>query len=1016
MPPHRPPTRSRRTLSPTGLLLAVLTLLLGVLPNAALALPGDGYTPDPPDPSVPWAAPADGFDWSVPERFTQSSDGRLNWHYDEATGRYSDDYVRPGSWPVNFYGCQTPSDAATPAATANTYTFLSADGQGLTDQRCAIQLWFPSEGSYEVRMTVTAPDGSVLGRWGKTVVVKDLLIVSLGDSYASGEGNPEYRRQEGQTYGDWVDDRCHRSSYAGPAQAARELERSDPKTSVTFLSFACSGATIDRDYLDYDEDVEQYKSDVWDPYKPGSPSRNNGSGVLGAYRGAQPPTSSYNDKVPSQLDQLRTALALASTPVDRVREIDALVVSAGGNDAGFGLLAAACLVQEDCVHPDVKYTDVDGSSKVTLGTRVSHDLAALPARYQALHDALAAIPNLKIADTYVTEYPDPGTELSDEGAVVECGEILEDIMWLPAMEIEGLHAWDRAWGSELSFARKTFLPGLNGAIRNAATRHGWHYVDGISAGFAGHGYCVGANDSDHPDRFVRTAAMASVYQGPDAREKTKGTLHPNERGHRVYRDRILDKVRPRMSTVRPDGNVLYAFDSTPPTAAATVAPAANPAGWHTGPVAVTVIGRAAGTNTMSHLEHSLDGGAWRRSEGTPVTLPVTGDGVHTLAYRAVDRNENVSAEGTTTVRIDSHAPTAPQLSLDGIAGESDWWRGPVKVTLAAEDVGPSGVVAYQQRESSGAWQPVSGTVATVSADGRHALEYRAVDAAGNAGQALAVGIDVDATVPEVACAAADGKWHGANIDIACSGSDATSGLADSGHGEFTLATTVVDGVETDAATTGSVQVCDVAGNCATAGPVTGNRIDRKSPTLTVTMPETDDYILGEPVVVSYSCSDGGSGVASCVGPVADGGDLNTATVGTNAFPVDAADRVGNQASTSVSYRVTYNVCPLFDQGKAYRAGQTIPIKLQLCDVAGGNASIESVVVTAVRLEKADNSAVTAIVEDAGNANPGDGFRYDSRLEGYIYNLDTRGLSAGTWKLTSDAAGDDIRHSVTFDVR
>ena len=50
--------------------------------------------------------------------------------------------------------------------------------------------------------------------------VDDLLIASLGDSIASGEGNPDIqgpsRRVGAQA--------CHRSSYAGPAQAARWLE------------------------------------------------------------------------------------------------------------------------------------------------------------------------------------------------------------------------------------------------------------------------------------------------------------------------------------------------------------------------------------------------------------------------------------------------------------------------------------------------------------------------------------------------------------------------------------------------------------------------------------------------------------------------------------------------------------------------------------------------------------------------------------------------------------------------
>ena len=64
----------------------------------------------------------------------------------------------------------------------------------------------------------------------RTVVVKDLLIVSIGDSAASGEGNPD-KAQQMHWSGLWVnagpvwkDERCHRSVNEGPAQAALEIE------------------------------------------------------------------------------------------------------------------------------------------------------------------------------------------------------------------------------------------------------------------------------------------------------------------------------------------------------------------------------------------------------------------------------------------------------------------------------------------------------------------------------------------------------------------------------------------------------------------------------------------------------------------------------------------------------------------------------------------------------------------------------------------------------------------------
>ena len=71
----------------------------------------------------------------------------------------------------------------------------------------------------------------------------DLLVVSLGDSVASGEGNPDGPGIH------WLEKRCHRSLRSGAAQATRAVERGDRHSVVTFVPLACSGATIDAGLL-----------------------------------------------------------------------------------------------------------------------------------------------------------------------------------------------------------------------------------------------------------------------------------------------------------------------------------------------------------------------------------------------------------------------------------------------------------------------------------------------------------------------------------------------------------------------------------------------------------------------------------------------------------------------------------------------------------------------------------------------------------------------------------------------
>ncbi len=161
----------------------------------------------------------------------------------------------------------------------------------------------------------------------------------------------------------------------------------------------------------------------------------------------------------------------------------------------------------------------------------------------------------------------------------------------------------------------------------------------------------------------------------------------------------------------------------------------------------------------------------------------------------------------------------------------------------------------------------------------------------------------DATPPRVSCAAADGVWHNSDLTIACTASDVGSGLANSADVNFNLTTNVPVGAETANAVTNSRQVCDMAGNCKTAGPFNGNKVDKKAPTIAIASPTAGGtYGVNAKVAASYACSDGGSGMTSCTGPVANGSLINTSK-GTKTFAVTAIDSVGNSATVSVTYSV-----------------------------------------------------------------------------------------------------------------
>jgi hypothetical protein len=162
---------------------------------------------------------------------------------------------------------------------------------------------------------------------------------------------------------------------------------------------------------------------------------------------------------------------------------------------------------------------------------------------------------------------------------------------------------------------------------------------------------------------------------------------------------------------------------------------------------------------------------------------------------------------------------------------------------------------------------------------------------------------VDTSAPRIDCSGPDTEWHRSDVVIHCTAVDQVSGLANPADSEFTLMTTVPDGDETTNASTGTRSVCDQKGNCATAGPIAGNRIDKKASTITITAPASATYVFGQAVAASYTCADGGSGVGSCAGPVPSGENIDTSSLGANTFTVNARDNVGNISSLLVNYTV-----------------------------------------------------------------------------------------------------------------
>jgi hypothetical protein len=289
------------------------------------------------------------------------------------------------------------------------------------------------------------------------------------------------------------------------------------------------------------------------------------------------------------------------------------------------------------------------------------------------------------------------------------------------------------------------------------------------------------------------------------------------------------------------------------------------------------------------------------SQPNGTALDTATPGGHTFTVDATD------AAGNRTQRVASYTVIVPPAVTGSASPSGGWQRTPVTVSLSASADKALAVQSITYSTTGTQVTPatiVAGSTAqvVVSADGATTLSFWATDTAGFASGVQSITVQVDRTAPAVSCATPSAAWSSSDVTIACTVSDALSGLANPAQAQVSLTTAVPAGTETATAATGSVTVCDVAGNCATAGPITGLKVDRLGPSITITAP-TGTYTTGQAVTAAYACTDGGSGVATCSGLPSSGSAIDTSVAGTKSFTVDATDAAGNHTQRVASYTV-----------------------------------------------------------------------------------------------------------------
>ena len=334
-------------------------------------------------------------------------------------------------------------------------------------------------------------------------------------------------------------------------------------------------------------------------------------------------------------------------------------------------------------------------------------------------------------------------------------------------------------------------------------------------------------------------------------------------------------------------------DTTAPESTATAKNADNSTytfgDWTKQNVTVTLAATDAGSG-VKEIRYTTDGTDPTASTGTVYStpFPVNTEGTTTIKWRAIDNAGNVEAVRSAAVRIDK---TAPSVSCDTADGA--WHATDVSIACTAADTGGSGVAPATDESFSLHTEVPAGT----ETDAAETNSKTVSDAAGNTATAGPVGGNrVDKKGPAVDCDEADGAWHGSDVSIACTATDGGSGVNPATDESFSLHTEVPDGTETANASTDSKTVSDAVGNTNTAGPIAGNKVDKKAPT--VWCGSADGNWHASDVSIGCTAADGGSGVNPATDEsfslhteVPDGTEtVNALTNGRN-----VADAVGNTA-------------------------------------------------------------------------------------------------------------------------
>ena len=442
---------------------------------------------------------------------------------------------RKTCWGRNRFRCKAYDDYINPTKHA-----VIAEIEGIDDATTLSCTWLTSPRGGEVprgdavtqpcsepvRFEIPYPGGAVISvqiggvEVARTdVEVRDILIAGMGDSFASGEGNPDlavrfspersadysspglysglsgYPARVGpwKSIGDrafirenprWLDQACHRSLYSEQMRAALQLAVEDPHRAVTFVGVSCAGAEVTYGLF------LRYKGSEW---VPNPPRLSQISAVAEAQCGkhdTQPHDLPEAYHINGAIPELMGGLVLRKCPQDYARKIDLVFVSIGGNDIGFSRLMANAVLSSESILRELGGWLGEVHGEAEASAQLSH----LGARYKSLNRALHSILYMPWDESdriLLVAYP--GLALEGDGSET-CKDGREGMEVVPDFELSESKLKLGTW-----FADK-----LHRLMRESAGDYGWTFVETFRRSFIGRGLCSGTTkDGGSPIEDLR---------------------------------------------------------------------------------------------------------------------------------------------------------------------------------------------------------------------------------------------------------------------------------------------------------------------------------------------------------------------------------------------------------------------------------------------------------------------------------------------------------------------------------